>query len=676
MSLIRLYGASGITPSSNGIGTLNDALSCRITEELNGMYELEMDYPVTGKHYADIALGCYIYAMPSQDANYQPFEIYQISRPIGGIITVYAWHYSYKLSSIPVIPTFTGVLKPRDPEYLFTFFEAGVPEIDGESMNNFTFWSDISDTQEFQVSEPESLRSCLGRMQETYGGEFEWDGTTIKLWSHRGLDRGVTINYGKNLVDIKQEESIANTINGIAPYWLGQKDKKTVLVTVDDGIILYQVAPNEEDPGYEDSVYYLALQVIAGEWGNGQARVDALTAAGHNYEEVQSMVNKICYGQVRLWMRTGNSYPRVVPYDMTQFFEEKPTKSQLYEKAVILVQKLRIGIPEVHLDISFVPVSRTREYQGLEVLQSVYLGDTVHVYFEKLGVTAESKVIKTVYNCITDLYDSVELGDSRATFPTTMASVSDRIEASESRTQASYTNAISDAAAAINGANGGYVVIEDDGGHPSQITIMNAQTKEAATHCIRLNHEGIGFSSGPGCYNGNYTSAWTIDGTFDATGINVIHLSATSIDTGILESPSFRTSQGAEGFSINLLDGTITAPCLTITMTNTVQDVLKNDADIENMKNTFTFSSEGLVTQLVDSDGTPSPYNTLVKGDGFYIRENTTDIGHFTSSGLWTNAVSIGSMSSPGELSIPPLVIKPYDTENDGTLDSWIITKI
>ena len=37
--------------NTNGIGTLADAVSCIVTEERNGMFELEMQYPITGLHY-------------------------------------------------------------------------------------------------------------------------------------------------------------------------------------------------------------------------------------------------------------------------------------------------------------------------------------------------------------------------------------------------------------------------------------------------------------------------------------------------------------------------------------------------------------------------------------------------------------------------------------------------
>lgn len=40
----------------------------------------------------------------------------------------------------------------------------------------------------------------------------------------------------------------------------------------------------------------LARECIRGDWGNGQERVDRLTAAGHDYSRVQARVNKILYG--------------------------------------------------------------------------------------------------------------------------------------------------------------------------------------------------------------------------------------------------------------------------------------------------------------------------------------------------------------------------------------------
>ena len=70
-----LFEANATTFDSNGIGALADAVSCIVTEERNGMFELEMQYPVVGLHYAEIALSCIILAIPGDGRTWQPFRI-------------------------------------------------------------------------------------------------------------------------------------------------------------------------------------------------------------------------------------------------------------------------------------------------------------------------------------------------------------------------------------------------------------------------------------------------------------------------------------------------------------------------------------------------------------------------------------------------------------------------
>lgn len=66
---------------TQGIGALKDAVSCTVTEERNGTYELTMKYPITGIHYADIKERNIIAAIPSPYREKQPFRIYKISKP-------------------------------------------------------------------------------------------------------------------------------------------------------------------------------------------------------------------------------------------------------------------------------------------------------------------------------------------------------------------------------------------------------------------------------------------------------------------------------------------------------------------------------------------------------------------------------------------------------------------
>ena len=49
-----LYPAGETQFQNNGLGRLSDMVKCLVTEERNGQYELEMQYPITGIHYKDI----------------------------------------------------------------------------------------------------------------------------------------------------------------------------------------------------------------------------------------------------------------------------------------------------------------------------------------------------------------------------------------------------------------------------------------------------------------------------------------------------------------------------------------------------------------------------------------------------------------------------------------------
>ena len=50
----------------------------------------------------------------------------------------------------------------------------------------------------------------------------------------------MTLRYGKNITDIKQEENIQNTITGIVPYWCGGDDE----VVYYNGIVEASTAAN------------------------------------------------------------------------------------------------------------------------------------------------------------------------------------------------------------------------------------------------------------------------------------------------------------------------------------------------------------------------------------------------------------------------------------------------
>lgn len=215
--------------STRGLGPLSDCISCTVTEQRNGIYELEMQYPLTGLHYADITDRSIILAIPSPYRAAQPFRVYQITRSMSGTATIYAQHLSYDLAGIPVEPFSQSSLAMA-----LTWLKTH-SAID----NPFSFSADFSSSAAFGFTAPTACRSLLGGVEgsilDVYGGEYEFDGYDVILHRQRGGDNGVTIRYGKNLTDLSQDSSTADLITGIYPYW---PDSETgALVTCSPAVV-------------------------------------------------------------------------------------------------------------------------------------------------------------------------------------------------------------------------------------------------------------------------------------------------------------------------------------------------------------------------------------------------------------------------------------------------------
>nr|DAM46739.1 MAG TPA: tail protein [Caudoviricetes sp.] len=257
-----LYRSDETEFTSQGLGSLADAISCTVTEERNGLYELEMEYPQTGLRFADIAAGNIVCAIPSPYRAAQPFRIYKVTKPLNGNVMVYANHISYDLNKIPVKPFAAG-----------TAAEAMTKLQENCAIaNGFLFLTDKETAAEMKIETPTAVRSCLGGIQgsvlDTYGGEYEWDRFKVYLKNQRGTDSGVVIRYGKNLTGLTQEGDVTNLVTGIYPYWYS--DEK--LVTCEPPIIYA-----------EETTGQTAIPVDLTEKFENQPTVEQLKSAAESY---------------------------------------------------------------------------------------------------------------------------------------------------------------------------------------------------------------------------------------------------------------------------------------------------------------------------------------------------------------------------------------------------------
>lgn len=209
-----LFASTETDFTHNGIGRLVDCISCSVTEERNGLYELELKYPITGRWFDELMQGGIIGVIHDDNHDIQPFDIYRTSAVIDGIVTVNAHHVSYRLNNI-ILQPFTAASA-----------SAAIAAIPVKSVNTnpFTFNTDRSVTADIEIDKPQSVRQILwgqeGSLLDVYGpADFKFDKFTVSMLSDRGSDTGVTIRYGKNLTKIEWDRDKSGTCSALAPYW-------------------------------------------------------------------------------------------------------------------------------------------------------------------------------------------------------------------------------------------------------------------------------------------------------------------------------------------------------------------------------------------------------------------------------------------------------------------------
>lgn len=457
--------------NSHGQGVLIDCLSCEVTEERNGIYELALTYPSSGHHADALVMDAVIKAAAHRGDTGQLFRIYEVVTNFDGTIEVQARHISYQLGFIPCSPftaTNVGEAFTKLPNYML--------ETDG-----FTFYTANTTQANFGFKQPKTTRAVLGGEEgsilDTYRGEYEFDNFTVKLHGSRGADRGVVLRYGKNITDINQEQAIDETYTGVWPFW---GDPDDVYVDLPEHVV------------YCD-----------------------------NYQSFP--------------------YKRILILDCTNEFKDEyddqtePSVAELRAFAQRYMTEHNFGVPKVSISVSF-------ESEGISGMDQVQLCDTVTVLFPSLQVSSKSKVIKTVYNTILGRYNSIEIGEPKSNFASTLFGT---IGQSEGRTEAEIADTRNflekkqdEVTKTLLGLNGGFKVERTNAeGQIIETLYMDTLDEQTATKIWRWNINGLGYSpngtSGPYTVaitkNGEIVADFITTGTLDAARVTVSNLYASAI---------------------------------------------------------------------------------------------------------------------------------------------------
>lgn len=469
-----LYAASETDFTTNGIGLLTDAVSCTVTEERNGAYEATLIYPAKGHLAEYIAEDAIIKAKANDTDEPQLFRIYKSGKQIGSNTTWNAEHISYELTGNPVERfSISGV---NAEQALNSLLAAAVFK------HKYTATSNITTVNKTSIADVVSVRKALGGVEgsilDTWGGEYHFNNYRIELLKARGADNGVTIEYGKNLTDAKQERNIANIVTAIFPYakYTPEGKENEVYVSLKEKTLVHA--------GAADYAYKRCEIVdFSSEWESGT----------------------------------------IITEDM------------LRAKAEAYLEKISTE-PDINITLSYAQLKKTKDYKNIQVMESVALCDAVTVRIDKLQIEATAKIVKAKYDSLKERYDTMEIGSVRTNLTKQLTATQQEVTESIKKNQAraeqikkQIEQTIADVTAAITGNSGGYVVLYPEK-NPQEIYILDQPELSKAKNVWRWNLAGLGHSSTG--VNGKFTTAITADGQIVANFITAGELTGAILKAG------------------------------------------------------------------------------------------------------------------------------------------------
>lgn len=475
-----LYEKTETAFKSNGLGRLPDCPRCEVTEERNGIYECEFDYPVTGVNFSEIGIGRIVAVTHGEAGDLQPFDIYRKTEPIDGIVTFYAQHVSYRMNGI--------TLKPFTASSCADVFT----KIPGSSIGNnpFSFWTNKAVSSDFKLEEPRTLRSLLageeGSILDVYGtGEYEFDKFSVKLYLHRGSDTDVSIRYGKNLSDFESDTDAGDVYTAIVPFWYGtDEDDNPVLVTLPE----WYVSSGEIAPGGREIIVPLDLS---------EAFEEAPTVSDLRDKATSRLANS------KAWLPVQN-----ISVDFVQLWQTEEYKQFAPLQRLGLCDTCEIVVPMYGYSFR-AKVIRTVWNVLLDRYDEMELGDKLTTFADTLVKPVEDAVGK----------------------------LEKAIRTTKSTIEAALEQGIADAMEQIRGGMGGYIVQTVNAqGQPIELLVTDNLDLTQAVNIWRWNLGGLAHSSHG--YNGPYDVAITQDGKINASMILTGVLKASLITAGTISDSS------------------------------------------------------------------------------------------------------------------------------------------
>lgn len=365
-----LYEAKETKFRTFGLGEIADAYEVRVTRERNGNYSLYIKYPLDGVFASVFKEELKIKSDAGRRTKWQTFEINRVLRNSKDHIEVFARHISMRTQDIALKPFVAGASINAE-----SALEVWRDNLVGD--DTFDVKSDILTLGSFnwEIDKIGNARGALGGVAgsilDVYGGEYEFDNRTIILHKQMGRKAPTVLEYGRNIVSVEEERLLDGNYTSIYPY---------VRYTP-------QPKPQEEASG----------KPHIGEQEQPEEQLVTLP------EFILDGQYLDLYAQRRIQM-----------VDLSSHFNDdkkEPTVEEIRKLAQKYLKDNNVGAPKISIEVDYIDLSQTLDYQDFRVMEEVELCDIVPLYYPKFGITTETeKVVEIVYDVYTDSNHTIKLG--------------------------------------------------------------------------------------------------------------------------------------------------------------------------------------------------------------------------------------------------------------------------
>lgn len=347
--MMILYEKTESNFNHNGLAVLDGVVvSPVVTEQLNGLFSLEFDYPIHAKA-SDKLRPEMIVKCPVPELQDQLFRIVERDDSLGGLVHIVAHHIFYDLAKNLIEDTY--IVNKNGSGALTQLLGATTVPHSFSGTSNMTT---VNNVRLVRLNPVEVLldSDLDNGYQARFGGEIVRNNYSISMLAHRGSDNGVQIRDKKNLTGYKSDLDYSSIVTRIMPegydgLFLPEK-------YVDSPLINSYVSPKIKITKYDN--------VKVGD------------------EEGEFATKDLAYAELR----------RLAALEFTVSHIDKPTATY---------------------DVEFAPLERTEEYKQFSSLETINLGDIVSVTHAEDGFSVTARMVEYRYDPILKAFISITLGN-------------------------------------------------------------------------------------------------------------------------------------------------------------------------------------------------------------------------------------------------------------------------